>query len=35
MPEEKIAARIKQLEAEIVAETNDPDRTIALRTELQ
>lgn len=35
MPEEKIQARIKQLEAEIVAETHDPDRNIELRTELQ
>lgn len=32
---EKILARIAQLEAEIVQETNDPDRAMELRIELQ
>lgn len=32
---EKINARITQLEAEIVKETNDPERDFRLRSELQ
>ncbi len=32
---DKILARIAQLEAEIVQETNDPDRAMELRVELQ
>lgn len=32
---DKITNRIKQLEAEIVQETNDPERDFRLRSELQ
>jgi len=32
---EKISSRIAQLEQEILEETNDPDRALALRRELQ
>lgn len=35
MSPDKIRARIDQLEAEIVQETNDPDRALALRREVQ
>lgn len=35
MSPEKIQARIDQLEIEIVEETNDPDRALQLRREVQ
>jgi hypothetical protein len=35
MSPDKIKARIDQLEAEIVQETNDPERALALRREVQ
>lgn len=35
MSPEKIQARIDQLELEIVEETNDPDRALQLRREVQ
>lgn len=35
MSPDKMQARIDQLEAEIVQETNDPNRALALRREVQ
>lgn len=35
MSPEKIQARIDQLELEIIEETNDPDRALQLRREVQ
>lgn len=35
MTPEKIQARIEQLELEIIEETNDPERALQLRREVQ